>query len=501
MINVGYEMGEWNFEFRKKGNDAPQVTICPPVGACSTGGLEVDTASQGTDLRVTYNTGPYKGSTYVGGYHPWEPSPVSETTTFFFGLPDAQTHPSIVDAMSGQGYTVFEMSRCSSHYSVKCNFTSAMPHSLRRPLEVAPPPINDPCHIYKDCTHCTHAPSNLCGWCSQPVEYNNKSTGAQCAGFDSTGKPLGWVCHGTFYKGDCNDYGCDLTDIEHPKCKVCNDSSCTLTKDQCNSTCKTPPKTYKCDNSTGTPVCKTCNVSYCTTSKDCPGSYCQIHGPGPWTCHGSPGPCPVKDKKNCNSTCSPPKPANNTKVKCNHWGGQCVQHPNGTTPYECAHNCKNIAPTGTWRGIQVSTGFKRGEWDFTFYTNDTLHWRSADGKTYQAKVYGFNATENVDKTMQITGEVVSTKEKFFGLYKVDDQGDDKLIDMLFWGQGPKSLSSFDEAMDASLVLLNSCRKGMSACDFSPSIVTLGEQYYTASAFAIEYDPRYDPLDDPIYDEM
>jgi hypothetical protein len=130
-----------------------------------------------------------------------------------------------------------------------------------------------------------------------------------------------------------------------------------------------------------------------------------------------------------------------------------------------------------------------------------LHWRSADGKTYQAKVYGFNATENVDKTMQITGEVVSTKEKFFGLYKVDDQGDDKLIDMLFWGQGPKSLSSFDEAMDASLVLLNSCRKGMSACDFSPSIVTLGEQYYTASAFAIEYDPRYDPLDDPIYDEM
>merc|ERR1712043_132808 len=118
---------------------------------------------------------------------------------------------------------------------------------------------------------------------------------------------------------------------------------------------------------------------------------------------------------------------------------------------------------------------------------------TAEGKTYQAKVIGFNATENVDKVMKLTGEIVATKEKFFGLYKVDDQGDDHLVDMLFWGQGPAALASFDDAMDASLVLLNACRKGMSACDFSPSIVTLDAGYHSAVAYAAEYDLSYDDV--------
>merc|ERR1712196_33366 len=74
-----------------------------------------------------------------------------------------------------------------------------------------------------------------------------------------------------------------------------------------------PPNLPTTQRLSATPVCKTCKVVWCTTSKDCPGSYCQIHGPGPWTCHGGKGPCPVKDKKNCNSTCSPPKPANNMR--------------------------------------------------------------------------------------------------------------------------------------------------------------------------------------------
>ena len=164
---------------------------------------------------------------------------------------------------------------------------------------------------------------------------------SQCAGFDASGKPLDWTCNGTFSKSGCADYGCDWTDIKHPKCTVCSTPQCTLTKTGCDKACVAPPMLFKCNDVTK--KCDECASKYCTKDADCPGSYCQITGAGPWSCHGAvPGACTLEQA--CTSTCG----AAAEFYTCDSWNGQCreanASTPGATTKWLCDHGCNRTEP-------------------------------------------------------------------------------------------------------------------------------------------------------------
>lgn len=486
MIQSGYGEGEYDMRFQKR-TEGPQVTFQRPDGQISTGTLQTD-STVSTDILIQFSTGPMKGVTLRGGYSPWEPSDVTEQQAFFFGAPNSQEAPATdQDAMVGNGATVYAMSRCSAK-APSCNFSSVFPtyaddelfeaHNARLLADAADDvevdPSSDPCQVFSTCSQCIGAPTGLCGWCTGEVIYGNSTPGkTQCAGFDSSGKPLDWRCTGVFQKEGCADYGCDWTNPQAPTCSVCNNSNtCTLTKDQCNATCTPPPPQYKCDTSSKT--CLPCNITYCTNDTQCPGSYCNIEGPGPWQCHGDAPACATLPA--CNASCS----HNQTDLYiCNPFSGQCVPTTNSTpgaqTKYVCEHNCTSIAPLGTWRGVEVNVGFVKGEWDFTFYNDSSLHWRRPDGATFMAALDGLNMTEGVDNTISITGKIesVSPAQEIYAIFRIDNQGNDKLIDMLFWGQSNSSTpSDFNSAMvnGNTMHILNACRGSAANCDFSKSAV-------------------------------
>eukprot|EP00939_MAST-03C_sp_MAST-3C-sp1_P000874 g874.t1 len=509
LISTGFDMGEFDFKFQKR-SDGPQVTFKGPGGAVSTGSV---TSTVGTrDLTLTYSAGPLSGSTYNGGYDAWEPaSPDTLQMGFYFGAPSQPKPDTLNDAMAGKGDTVYVMSKCDPHADEKkCDFASVFSSSSKRMLKtdlettllrgsnavtgsvtsaiagflrdvVVAATGKDPCSVHPTCGECIADPSNLCGWCDSPVTYDDNSTGTQCAGFDSSGKPLGWTCNGTFHKDSCADYGCDWSDIENPTCKECNDKdNCTMTKDKCAANCKPPPELYKCDNATKT--CKPCKSSYCTKDADCPGSYCQKSGFGPWQCHGgSTAGC--SDNSTCSTNC-PVKPQNESYYKCDQYSGQCQQvdknASGATTQYECEHECKAAAPTGTWRGVEVSHGFARGEFDFTFYDDATVHWRDASGKTYVAQFDGLNLTKAQDGTVTVGGNVTKSDDSsklpvgtvVDAAFRMDVAGNDGVAQFLFWGQSTDGapVQTFDDAMLKSAFVLVACKEGQANCDFSSATV-------------------------------
>lgn len=497
LISAGFDMGEYDFKFQKRA-DGPQVQFKGPDGTLSTGSIATTVGSNA--VSITYASGPLSGSTYNGAYDAWEPaSPDTLQTAFYFGAPSQPKPDDISSAMAGKGQTVYVMSRCDPHADAKkCDFSgvfAARPTArelgsslrgslasfLRDVAKIVDDDSSDPCSVHPTCGTCIGDPSNLCGWCSSPVTYDDNSTGTQCAGFDSSGKPLGWTCNGTFHKDSCDDYGCDWSDITNPTCKECNDTSaCTQTKDQCAANCKPPPMLYQCDNATKT--CKPCKSQYCTKDSDCPGSYCQKSGFGPWQCHGGAG-AGCSDNSTCASNC-PAKPQNQSYYKCDQFSGQCQKvdknAPGATTQYECEHQCKAAAPTGTWRGVQVSAGFERGEFDFTFYDDATVHWRAPGGATFVAQFDGLNLTKAQDGTVTISGNLTKSGDAsklpvgttVDAAFRIDAAGNDGIAQFLFWGQSTDGtpVKTFDDAMLASAFVLVGCKASATNCDFSSAVV-------------------------------
>jgi hypothetical protein len=467
-IQKSFDMGEYDFKFQKKA-DGPQVMYKKAGGDVSSGSLTTDVAQGGKNMVITYATGPLKGSVYSGAFHPWEPSDETEQDAFYFGSPNNDPPADIDTAMKGAGSTVYNMARCGGHASL-CDFSSVFSST---DLASRDDPITDPCTGYPTCTECINADKAVCGWCSTRVVYGKSTVGTQCAGFDNTGKPLNWVCTGTFNKDACADYGCDWTDIKNPKCAVCADpTTCVLTKDDCTAACVPPPVNYRCDNSTGKPQCSECPSQYCNSDKDCPNSYCNKHGIGPWSCHGSvPGGC--TNINACNSTCGQ---AVESKYLCDKYSGQCTptsnDNPHGVSKYECSHQCKGVQPLGTWRGIEISKSFTDGEYDFTFYDDSTLHVRMPDGTIGISNVTGVNMTET-DVGVTISGSVVSGPDEgasFNGLFKIDTAGNDDIANMLFWGQAAGPVTTFDQAMAGKEFVMVGCKKTYDLCDFSSAAV-------------------------------
>jgi len=305
----------------------------------------------------------------------------------------------------------------------------------------------------------------------------------------------------------CTDYGCSYDDAMNPQCKECDDAQkCKETLEDCEKHCVAPPPLYKCNttNSSSPSLarhlrflvdppaqkgqCVECkNGGYCAKDSDCPGSYCMIQGPGPWTCHG--GQC--QDNVTCASTCGQPSPTpspptpptNQTMYVCDKFSGQCVNASNttagATTKYECDHECHAAAPTGTYRGVQISSGFTRGEYDFTFYDDSSVHSRAPDGSVFVTQFSGINLTKAEDGALQVVGNVTRSDDTSVlpvgatlnAIFLLDTAGDDGIASMLFWGQSTDgALDTLDAAMLKSEFMLIGCKKGIDGCDFSSSEV-------------------------------
>jgi len=480
-------VGEYDFKFQKKA-EGPQVQFKGPGGKISSGSLETDGATGGHNMMITYTDGPLAGSKYSGAYDPWQPSSETLQTAFYFGAASEPKPADIATAMAGSGQTVYVMSMCNPHTDKQhCDFSSTPSQNKKQGLAalaefltamVAAPP-SDPCSKHLLCGPCIGDATGLCGWCDKPVTYDDNTTGTQCAGFDSTGKPLGWVCKGVFHKDECMDYGCDWTDIKNPKCAECSDAdTCKVSKDDCEKGCVPPPQLYSCNEATK--KCEPCASAYCTDDSECPDSYCQKSGLGPWSCHGgTAGGCATNSS--CAASCGTPEKQD--YYVCDQFSGQCVNVTKGTpgadTKYSCEHECRSAAPVGTWRGVQVSMGYEEGEFDITFYDDATVHWRTPNGEVIVAKFEGLNLTKGEDGTMPISGIITASADSkalpvgtaVYAAYKVDAAGNDGIAQLLFWAFSSKGpIASLDEGMLEAEFVLVGCDVSMTDCDFSSAVV-------------------------------
>ena len=71
----------------------------------------------------------------------------------------------------------------------------------------------------------------------------------------------------------------------------------------------------------------------------------------------------------------------------------------------CQAGCKPTQKEGVYRAIEISTGFSRGEWDFTFYKDGKVAFGFLDGKS---GVFKYEATLSSDFELGITANTIFT---------------------------------------------------------------------------------------------
>jgi len=314
----------------------------------------------------------------------------------------------------------------------------------------------DECSGYTSCQQCVS--NSYCGWCSpKPIEYANGTVGTQCG--DQRDAPWhcdhqyqtdkcvqGYVCNQTVGqcqlaapgKGDTKE-NCEKTckvdklfrctwETSKPQCVECDpskDTGCTKYNTDC-SACTTPPPLYQCN--TGTHQCEACKNAYCTKDSDCPGSYCQISGFGPWTCHGS---------------------------KCGQ-KGQCEQSCNSTLPEELL---------GVWRGVQIQHGYDKGEWDFRFQNADPrFSAEDAAGNKKDGKITASALTHEISITF-------TDGSSWQGIYKAWEQSPET-EDFAFAfstsskTSAPASIPSAMNGGDYRVFSMSKCLKNKPNCTFA-----------------------------------
>jgi hypothetical protein len=440
-IQSKYGSGEYDLKIQ---NTAPQLTMRPPTGPVVTGSIEALDKS----LNITLST----GDVIQCMYDPWEPSPETENFAFACGKANGPAPASVLAAMNGEDFIVLVASKCKDK-STKCDFASVFTgrvaerkRALKASLEMSVVPfwlqktalqnplVNDPCNQFHDCASCLNAPSGLCGWCDVPVNYTSGAPGANCAGFDNEGRSSPtWTCHKEYRRESCSDYACDWVDKSNPTCKELPAGKPGITKAQCEMGCKKQQGIFRCNNQTFT--CDKCDIKYCMTNADCPNSYCQIDSskPGPYVCHDSDT-AGCKDFGHCNATCGAPL-------------------------------------IGTWRGIEVSSNFARGEWDFSAYSDGSIAWKNANGDVFTGHMRSGDQTAVKEGQAIIIDVNATVSDK--GIFKLDSNGNDGIAAMAFLAFSPsKQVVSFDDGMVAAseFVLLGCNDKSGAPCDFSKSEV-------------------------------
>jgi hypothetical protein len=306
---------------------------------------------------------------------------------------------------------------------------------------------------------------------------------------------------------------CNYATKQCESCEFGKDPNCTMTTGQCGPFCKS--QTFGiCNKTTG--KCDTCDPQATTgcvqkCSDTCSKAPTPPPTPSPPTPKPPTPPTPRPTPKpetfySCNWQANPPKckednsshttqeecstqcqaatfaVCNTTTYKCD----TCTQGSTGCsqTAAVCAAGCKNSSKTGTYRAIEISTGFARGEWDFTFYKDGKIGfgYLSPSGSLfkYEATVgshFELGATESTLLTLtQVPsgGPITATVgQKLSGMFE-NKAGFYQLTDYMYLalskpdGQTP---ASFEAGMSQIEFVLVKCHKDDgSNCDFSSAQV-------------------------------
>ena len=188
-IQEGYGSGEYDLRFNNSVNSS-QVQFRGPQGDVSNGDVEATPGTQ--NLVLTFTSGPLANTILRGLYSPWEPSVDTLTMAYAFGAPNEDAPDSIETAMKGNGSTVYVLSSCNPHTDTKhCDFSSVFEEEEEKEDELLTflssflrDHPKDPCAVHPTCGTCIGDASQLCGWCTSNVTYNNGSdVGARCAGY------------------------------------------------------------------------------------------------------------------------------------------------------------------------------------------------------------------------------------------------------------------------------------------------------------------------------
>jgi hypothetical protein len=247
--------------------------------------------------------------------------------------------------------------------------------------------VADECNQYASCKDCI-LHKDHCGWCSVPVKYKDPSTQpAQCAGFDTSGKPdPPWTCPAMYKRTDCADFICDQKPGApgHAGNATCREAGPgehgEQSKELCELACKAPPPTPP------TPPPPPPTPPKPTPPANKTNFVCD---PTTNTCHNSTI-TGGQSLAACQASC---KKQNHSGYECSPMF-TCVASPVGGESKEaCTAGCK--APPkkpgtppgliGQWRGVGVHAKYTYGEWDGKF-TAFNFSFTSAGGKQWAAAV-------------------------------------------------------------------------------------------------------------------
>ena len=197
----------------------------------------------------------------------------------------------------------------------------------------------------------------------------------------------------------------------------------------------------------------------------------------------------------CNSTCK-----SQTFAKCNTTDYKCYECQRFVDPKctlvkaNCDTLCKPPKPTNetvVYRGIEISSNFVRGEWDFTFYPDKTVSfgfqdgnggqamWEATSGSSFEA---GSAATQSIMLTVTKVNAGTSAPaglpalkvgDKLSGIYE-DKNGQYIVTDYKYLAlsmPGGTTPADFDAGMSDLEFVLTKCHgKDASQCDFSTAQV-------------------------------
>jgi len=337
------------------------------------------------------------------------------------------------------------------------------------------------CPSHTSCKDCIGSP--FCGWCSPGrIMFDNGTVGARCA--DQRDKAA-WTCDGIYQTDECiMGYSCE------PPPKVPNYTCVKAglgegsSNASCTAGCGKAATIYGCDNKTWT--CKAvpggtagaAGLSVC--NKTC-APYAKCNS-ATWTCDkatpGTPGALPAGQ---CASSCH-----DASKYSCSkNYTCEVSSLPFGLDKKGCEDMCHTPKPEpvtpqsllGLWRGIQINTGFLKGEWVFNFEKasvqvtapNDATKSWKATVSTLQDPATGRQEVWLVLQSGPDSGKTVKA------LYEIGPNGPETQHLLLACGEpdvASKALApkDFDTPMGGAKFgefLLSQCSEGAPSCSFRP----------------------------------
>jgi hypothetical protein len=230
-------------------------------------------------------------------------------------------------------------------------------------------------------------------------------------------------CYGKYQTGTCDSWACN------PDLKQCveDPSGQGSPRAECDPTCKKEKKLFACNQTTHT----------CVETEG--GSSEEV----------------------CNITCSA------QAYKCNEETFTCELSPGGIPIDVCNATCKvkPIPPAlqGVWRGIQINSGYAKGEWEM-----------SISGSTFVIKMPSGESSHGTVSAIGTTGLLfnIDGQGAVKAMYKLTDGPETKMMTLAAGKAGGEMPSDFSKAMtDGSTEFAYvACKDASTVCKFAaPSL--------------------------------